>query len=114
MSASHSAHVKEAPYYFVPADSAHPVRASFCLLIVMLGASAWVNSVDAGKWAVLVGLLGLFVVLYNWFGDAIRESEAGLNSKRIDVSYRWSMSWFIFQKSCSLRLFSAHFGIHAQ
>ena len=107
MSAPHSAHVKEAPYYYVPPDSAHPARASVCLLIVMLGASAWVNGIDSAKWAVLVGLLGLFVVLYQWFGDAIHESEIGLNSKRIDVSYRWSMSWFIFSE---VMFFAAFFG----
>jgi cytochrome c oxidase subunit 3 len=37
-------------------------------------------------------------VLYNWFGDAISESESGKYSARIDVSYRWSMSWFIFSE----------------
>ena len=98
MSAGHSIHGKEAPYYYVPPDSPHPVRASLSLLIVMLGASAWVNGVEGGKWAVLLGLLGLIVVLYYWFGDAIHEEQIGLNSKRIDVSYRWSMSWFIFSE----------------
>jgi cytochrome c oxidase subunit 3 len=73
----------------------------------MLGASAWINGVDVAKWAVLAGLLGLFVVLYQWFGDAIQESEAGLNSKRIDMSYRWSMSWFIFSE---VMFFAAFFG----
>jgi len=107
MSASHSGHVKEAPYYYVPADSSHPVSASITLLVVMLGASAWVNGVEAGKWAVFAGLLGFFVVLYKWFGDAIRESQAGLNSKRIDASYRWSMSWFIFSE---VMFFAAFFG----
>ena len=64
MSASHSTHGNVAPYYYVPADSAHPVRASVALLVVMLGASAWINGVDAGKWAVLAGLLsGAEVVL---------------------------------------------------
>jgi cytochrome c oxidase subunit III len=107
MSASHSAHVKEAPYYYVPADSSHPVSASVTLLVVMLGASAWVNGIEAGMWAVAAGLLGLFYVLYKWFGDAIRESESGLNSKRIDASYRWSMSWFIFSE---VMFFAAFFG----
>lgn len=107
MSASHSTHGNVAPYYYVPADSAHPVRASVALLVVMLGASAWINGVDVAKWAVLAGLLGLFVVLYQWFGDAIQESEAGLNSKRIDMSYRWSMSWFIFSE---VMFFAAFFG----
>jgi len=107
MSASHSIQGKEAPYYYVPNDSAHPVRASFALLVVMLGASAWVNGIDPAKWAVYAGLVGLIVVLYHWFGDAIHEEETGLNSKRIDVSYRWSMSWFIFSE---VMFFAAFFG----
>lgn len=107
MSAGHSVATKEAPYYYVPADSPHPVRASFSLLIMMLGASFWVNDVSAGKWAVFAGLLSLFVVLYQWFGDAINESQSGLYNKRIDLSYRWSMSWFIFSE---VMFFAAFFG----
>jgi len=76
-------------------------------MIVMFGASAWINGIDVAKWAVFAGLLGLMVVLYYWFGDAIQESEAGMNSKRIDMSYRWSMSWFIFSE---VMFFAAFFG----
>jgi cytochrome c oxidase subunit 3 len=107
MSASHSIQGKEAPYYYVPADSPHPARASLCMLLVMLSASAWVNGIGNAKFGVLVGVLALFVVLYQWFGDAIHESETGLNSKRIDASYRWSMSWFIFSE---VMFFAAFFG----
>ena len=45
MSAGHSIQAKEAPYYYVPHSSPHPARASLCLLVVMLGAAAWVNHV---------------------------------------------------------------------
>jgi cytochrome c oxidase subunit 3 len=107
MSASHSIHTKEAPYYYVPASSPHPARASVSLLITMLGAAAWVNGIGLGKWAVFVGILSLVTVLYFWFGDAIGEGESGLNSKRVDVSYRWSMSWFIFSE---VMFFAAFFG----
>lgn len=107
MSASHSVHVKEAPYYYVPADSAHPVRTSICLLAMGLGAATWVNDVSWGKWLLLAGFLGLITSLYYWFGDAIQESEAGLNSKRIDGSYRWGMAWFIFSEAM---FFAAFFG----
>ena len=107
MSASHLAQGKEAPYYYVPADSVHPVRASISLLTTLLGAILWVNSFAAGPWMVAVGLLSLFVVLYGWFGDAIRESEAGINSLRVDHSYRWSMAWFIFSE---VMFFAAFFG----
>ena len=107
MSASHSVHTKEAPYYYVPDSSPHPARASVSLLVTMLGAASWVNGIELGKWAVLVGVLSLITVLYFWFGDAISEEEAGLNSKRVDVSYRWSMSWFIFSE---VMFFAAFFG----
>jgi cytochrome c oxidase subunit 3 len=104
--ASHSTD-KEAPYYYVPADSSHPVTASLSLLVMMLGATAWVNDYSLGKWAVYAGLLSLLVIIYLWFADAIRESMSGLNSKRVDLSYRWSMSWFIFSE---IMFFAAFFG----
>lgn len=107
MSASHSAQGKEAPYYYVPADSGHPVRMAVALLAMGLGATAWVNGAGWGKWTVLAGVLGLITVMYYWFGDAIAESESGLYSKRIDLSYRWGMSWFIFSE---VMFFAGFFG----
>ncbi len=107
MSAASHSTAKEAPYYYVPADSSRPASASASLLVMMLGASAWVNDYTLGKWAVYAGLLSLLVVLYFWFSDAIRESLSGLNSKRVDLSYRWSMSWFIFSE---VMFFAAFFG----
>lgn len=107
MSAASHSTAKEAPYYYVPADSSRPASASAALLVMMLGASAWVNDYTLGKWAVYAGLLSLLVVLYLWFSDAIRESLGGLNSKRVDLSYRWSMSWFIFSE---VMFFAAFFG----
>lgn len=107
MSASHSAHGKAAPYYFVPANSAHPVRASLSLLIVLFGAALWINSFDVGRWMFIVGVASFFFVVYHWFGDAIRETQSGLNSLRVDHSYRWSMAWFIFSE---VMFFAAFFG----
>jgi cytochrome c oxidase subunit 3 len=42
--------------------------------------------------------LFLFWVLFQWFGDAIRESVGGKYGYKIDLSFRWSMSWFIFSE----------------
>lgn len=96
-----------APYYFVPGPSKWPVLAGASLLLTMAGASALVNSFGWGSYATIAGILALLVVLYKWFGDAIAESEGGLYSDRIDVSYRWSMSWFIFSE---VMFFAAFFG----
>ncbi|WP_293778203.1 cytochrome c oxidase subunit 3 [uncultured Oxalicibacterium sp.] len=98
---------KDAPYYFVPGPSRWPMMAGISLLVMMAGASAWVNDVGWGAYVNLAGLLGFLFVLYFWFGDAIKESEGGLYSKRIDVSFRWSMSWFIFSE---VMFFAAFFG----
>ena len=88
----------KAPHYFVPGPSRWPMLAGISMLITMIGASAWVNGVSWAPYVNLLGILMVLVVLYYWFGDAIRESESGLYSERIDLSYRWSMSWFIFSE----------------
>ncbi|UVW29500.1 cytochrome c oxidase subunit 3 [Massilia sp. H6] len=95
------------PHYFVPGPSKWPMAAGISMLVTMLGASAWVNSVSWGPAVCLVGIAAMLVVLYFWFGDAIGESESGLYSRNIDVSYRWSMAWFIFSE---VMFFAAFFG----
>jgi cytochrome c oxidase subunit 3 len=86
------------PYYYVPAPSRHPATAAVGLLIIIFSAAEWINGAPWAKWSLLVGFLWLFYVLFQWFGDAIHESESGQYGRKIDVSYRWSMSWFIFSE----------------
>nr|WP_316640695.1 cytochrome c oxidase subunit 3 [uncultured Roseateles sp.] len=97
----------QTPYYFVPAPSRHPVMAAFGLLLVILGAGQWVNGHQWGAYSLGAGLIWWAFVLKQWFGEAIHESESGQYSDRIDVSYRWSMSWFIFSE---VMFFAAFFG----
>lgn len=86
------------PYYYVPHPSRHPAFAAFGLFFVIFGAAQWINGADWGKWSLLFGMLWLFGVLFQWFRDAIRESEGGQYGRKIDLSFRWSMSWFIFSE----------------
>lgn len=97
----------EVPYYFVPSPSRHPAMASLGLFFVILGAGQWVNGATWGKYALIAGLIWFLVVLFQWFGDAIGESEGGQYSRRIDMSFRWSMSWFIYSE---VMFFAAFFG----
>ena len=97
----------QAPYYFVPGPSKWPVLMGTALLLTMAGASGWVNGYSFGMPLNLIGILAALTVLYFWFGDAIAESEGGLYNARIDTSYRWSMSWFIFSE---VMFFGAFFG----
>jgi cytochrome c oxidase subunit III len=95
------------PYYFVPSPSRHPVLVACGLFLVILGAGQWVNGHGWGAYVLLAGFVVWLSVLYQWFRDAVRESEGGLYSDRIDVSFRWSMSWFIFSE---VMFFAAFFG----
>ncbi len=96
-----------APYYYVPEPSRHPVMASIGLFFVILGAGQWINGHGWGAYSLVFGLAMWAFVLQQWFRQAIRESESGLYSDRIDVSFRWSMSWFIFSE---VMFFGAFFG----
>lgn len=98
---------RQAPYYFVPGPSPYPILASLGLLGFGLGAAAWVNGEMWGAILCLSGLAWLMIILFNWFGQAIGESQKGLYGQRIDLSFRWSMSWFIFSE---IMFFAAFFG----
>lgn len=96
-----------APYYFVPGPSRWPLFAGLSMMATMFGAAGWVNGASWGPMLNLAGILATLIVLYFWFGDAIGESESGKYNHRIDLSYRWSMSWFIFSE---VMFFGAFFG----
>ena len=97
----------QTPYYFVPAPSRFPAMAALGLFFVIVGGGQWVNGHGWGAYAVMVGLLLWAYTLQLWFRQAISESESGMYSDRIDVSFRWSMSWFIFSE---VMFFGAFFG----
>ncbi len=96
-----------APHYYIPAPSRHPVLMALGLFLVILGAGQWVNGAGWGAYVLLAGMVVWLTVMFQWFSEAIRESEGGLYSDRIDVSFRWSMSWFIFSE---VMFFAAFFG----
>jgi len=104
---SATTHPAQQAYYFVPAPSRHPAMVATSMFLIILGAGQWVNGHAWGKYCLLAGFLLWGFTLFQWFGDAIRESEGGLYSDKIDVSFRWSMSWFIFSE---VMFFGAFFG----
>ncbi len=71
------------------------------------GAALWFNGAGAGPWVVLAGVLVLVYMMFGWFGQVIGESEGGMYRKRVDMSFRWGMSWFIFSE---VMFFAAFFG----
>ena len=95
------------PYYFVPQPSYWPITGSCALLLMGFGAASWFNSYAFGPWMVLAGFLVLLMMMFGWFGRVIDESEHRLYNAKVDVSFRWGMSWFIFSE---VMFFAAFFG----
>ena len=104
---SASAHSGSTPYYFVPAPSHYPVMVALGMFFVILGASQWINGHGWGAYSLLLGLVIWLSTMYQWFRTSIAEDMSGLYSQRVDVSFRWSMSWFIFSE---VMFFAAFFG----
>jgi len=94
-------------YYYVPSPSHWPLVGSLALLLMGSGAAMWVNHIGAGPFLVLAGFVVLIVMMKGWFGVVISESEGGSYNQRVDISFRWAMSWFIFSE---VMFFSAFFG----
>jgi len=88
MSQSATASSSTAPHYFVPQPSTWPIFGSFALLFMALGTTLWMNDVGWGKFVLIGGLCILFYMMFGRFGQVIRESEGGLYSKRVEVSFR--------------------------
>ena len=72
--------------------------AAIGLLFVIIGASQWINGASWGAWSLALGMAVWLGTLFQWFRDAVAESEGGNYGHKIDLSYRWSMSWFIFSE----------------
>jgi cytochrome c oxidase subunit 3 len=96
-----------APYYFVPAPSKWPVIGSLAMIFTLFGSVGAINGDAYGMPALLIGFAILIYMFFGWFGAVIAESEAGQYSARVDVSFRWSMGWFIFSE---VMFFAAFFG----
>jgi len=95
------------PYYYVPQPSHYPITGSIALLLMGSGAAFWFNSYPAGPWMVATGFCFLLFMLFGWFGTVIGESEGHLYNQKVDLSFRWAMSWFIFSE---VMFFAAFFG----
>lgn len=101
--------------YYVPEQSIWPIVASVGLFVTAIGAANFIqqmtgvgnNEGSLGVYTLIAGLAILVFMIFGWFGDTIKESLAGLNSKQMDISYRMSMVWFIFSE---VMFFAAFFG----
>ncbi|ATS53296.1 cytochrome c oxidase subunit 3 [Xanthomonas citri pv. fuscans CFBP 6996] len=100
-------HSPNADAYFVPSQSKWPFVGSIAMFVMMIGVASWLNDAAWGRWTFFAGVAMLLATLFMWFGDVIRESNAGHYNRQVDGSFRMGMVWFIFSE---VMFFCAFFG----
>jgi cytochrome c oxidase subunit 3 len=93
-------------HYYVPHGTRWPILGSVGLFTMMVGTALWLNQLT-GPWVAAVGFSLLIVMLIGWFGTVIGENQRGLYNLKVDSSFRWAMSWFIFSE---VMFFAVFFG----
>ncbi len=98
---------QEGSYYYVPSPSYWPLVGALALLLLATGAVLWVNHYGSGPLVVAAGGAVLGFKMGGGGRQGMREYAGGMYNKRVDVSFRWAMSWFIFSE---VMFFAAFFG----
>jgi len=93
--------------YYLPEPTPWPIFGCGALLMMAVGAAAWVNRAAPGPWLLAAGAALLLIMLIGWFGTVVRENNAGLLNTQVDASFHYAMAWFIFSE---VMVFAALFG----
>jgi cytochrome c oxidase subunit III len=93
--------------YYVPHGTRWPIVGSLGLITMLASAAFWMNDFAVAPWTFLLGVAILIFMLVGWFGEVIRESEAGMYNSQVDTSFRMGMLWFIFSE---VMFFACFFG----
>ena len=97
--------------YYVPDQSRFPIFMAFSLFLLVMGASSTINNLDDptnnSVYILYTGFGCLFLTMFFWFRQVIKEHLAGLDSNQLKQSYVFGMAWFIFSE---VMFFAAFFG----
>ncbi|MDD9893032.1 MAG: cytochrome c oxidase subunit 3 [Gammaproteobacteria bacterium] len=104
---AHSAENNQDIYYVPHEGSLWPAIAIVGMFGTTVGASMMMNESSLGAPLMYAGIAVLLFMFYGWIKQVAGESMSGLYNKRMDLSFRWSMGWFIFSE---VMFFAAFFG----
>lgn len=93
--------------YYVPHGTRWPIVGSLGMITMLASAAFWMNGSGTAQWTFWLGLAILIYMMFGWFGEVIRESEAGYYNAQVDGSFRLGMYWFIFSE---VMFFAVFFG----
>ena len=90
-------HVAHGSYY-LPPPSHWPVLGCAGLFITFIGAAHWLHDVRIGPYVFALGIGTIVFMLVGWFGNVIRENQAGCYNTWVGRSFRFGMAWMIFSE----------------
>ncbi len=84
--------------YYLPGPSFWPLIASISLFLLAGGFTMVLNKISMGKPLMIAGGVSLAYLLFGWFKEVIGESLSKYYNKKVDLSFRWGMGFFIFSE----------------
>ncbi|MEQ1635838.1 MAG: cytochrome c oxidase subunit 3 [Methylococcales bacterium] len=93
--------------YYIPHQATWPVIGTAGLMIMLAGFANYLNGAPIGSKMMVLGLIIFIVMLTGWFTLQANESESGMYSTQVGISYRMGMMWFIFSE---IMFFAVFFG----
>ena len=88
------ASTKNHDYHILPPDQ-WPIIGSFSALALTGGGVMWMHDNPYGKFVFLLGLLGVLVTMFSWWGNVIKESHEGHHTPVVQLHLRYGMILFI-------------------
>lgn len=93
--------------YYIPHKATWPIAATAGLMTSLAGFANYLNGNAAGSTFMVLGLAIFILMLAGWFTLQANESESGMYSHHVGISYRMGMMWFIFSE---IMFFAVFFG----
>jgi len=93
--------------YYIPHKAVWPFIGTAGLMMMLAGFANYLNGASIGPTMMIFGLSLFILMLRGWFALQASESESGMYSHSVGISYRMGMMWFIFSE---VMFFGAFFG----
>lgn len=93
--------------YYIPSKATWPALGTAGLMIMLAGFANHLNGSSIGNPMMIMGLVIFIIMLAGWFSLQAYESESGMYSHQVGISYRMGMMWFIFSE---VMFFAVFFG----
>lgn len=93
--------------YYIPHKAVWPIIATGGLMLMLAGFANHLNGSATGSGMMVVGFATFLIMLGLWFALQANESESGMYSHGVGISYRMGMMWFIYSE---VMFFAVFFG----